>query len=49
MMIRIDVNVNYGAVMPLSKAIVLTAYICDLTLFVSNGMDTSSPTNNAIF
>ncbi len=33
MMIRIDVNENHGAGMPLSKAIDLTAYICAFTLF----------------
>ncbi|PML54072.1 hypothetical protein BCT81_09835 [Vibrio sp. 10N.261.52.A1] len=32
-MIRIDVNANHGAGMPLSKAIDFTAYICAFTLF----------------
>lgn len=32
-MIRIDVNADYGAGIPLSKTIDLAAYICAFTLF----------------
>lgn len=32
-MVRIDVNADHGAGIPLSKAIALTAYICAFTLF----------------